>query len=109
MFVIYENVPKFADHHMKESIIRVHIVTLTGFMWKDDPANVVPTCTCPANRNLKDCCAGIMVALKERPEFSTWYGSSFLEKKELLSRRLRADLDPVCTICSFGDVPNSVL
>jgi len=102
VFIIYENVPKFTDHHMKESVVRVHIVNLRDYIWKDDPANVVPTCTCPANRNLKDCCAGIMVALKQRPEFATWYGSSFLEKRELLSRRLRADLDPVCTLSLYS-------
>ena len=95
LFVIYEHVPVRADHHMKEAITRVHIVNLENFMWKDDERNVVPTCICPANRNLKDCCAGIMFALQKRPEFKDWFGKSFMEKKELLSRRLRADLDPV--------------
>ena len=64
-------------------------------MWKDDEHNVVPACTCPANRNVNDCCAGIMCALQNQPEFKAWYGKSFLDKKEILSRRLRADLDPV--------------
>ena len=36
-----------------------------------------------------------MVALKHRQEFPAWYGKCFMEKRELLSRRLRADLDPV--------------
>ncbi len=103
VFVIHENVPTSLDHHMKEHIIRVHVVNLRDFKWKDDPTNVVPTCTCPANRNLKDCCAGIMVALKERKEFAAWYGKSFLDKRELLSRRLRADLDPVCAFCIYSD------
>jgi hypothetical protein len=101
VFVIHEHVPVSDDIHMKESIIRVHIVNLAGFTWKDEPANVVPTCTCTANRNLKDCCSGIMMALKQRPEFDAWYGSSFLEKRELLSRRLRADLDPVRAFFCF--------
>jgi hypothetical protein len=103
VFIIHENVPTSSDHHMKEHIIRVHIVNLAGFIWKDDSTNVVPTCTCPANRNLKDCCAGIMVALKERKEFAAWYGKSFLDKRELLHRRLRADLDPASTFCIHPD------
>ena len=103
VFVIHENVPVSSDYHMKESITRVHVVNMVGFKFKDDDTNVVPTCTCPANRNLKDCCCGIMVALKERQEFPSWYGKSFLEKRELLSRRLRADLDPVCTCCIYPD------
>jgi hypothetical protein len=93
--VLYEDVPK--EGHMKEAIIRVHIVNLEGFLWNDSAENVVPTCTCPANRNSNDCCAGIMKALTKLPEFSAWYSASngWLKKKELLSRRLRADLDPV--------------
>lgn len=83
---------------MKEAITRVHIVNLEGFLWKDDEDNVVPICTCPANRNSNDCCAGIMKALENRPEFAAWYATGsggWVKKKELLSRRLRADLDPV--------------
>ena len=106
IFIIHEIVPTAVDSHMKESITRVHIVNLEGFKWVDDPTNVVPTCTCPANRNLKDCCAGIMLALQQRKEFAAWYSlvPSFLAKRELLSRRLRADLDPVCTfLCICHD------
>jgi hypothetical protein len=103
IFIIHENVPVSADCHMKEGITRVHIVNLAGFLWKDDPKNVVPTCTCPANLNIKDCCAGIMVALKHQEEFGGWYGKTFLEKRELLSRRLRADLDPVRICHMFPD------
>ena len=95
VFVIYEHVPKTSDRHMKESITRIHIVNLEGFLWKDDATNVTPTCTCPSNCNLKDCCAGIMFAIQRRQEFKEWYGKCFTEKKELLHRRLRADLDPV--------------
>lgn len=95
VFIVHENVPLSANHHMHEPITRVHVVNMEGYMWEDHERNVVPTCTCPANRNLKDCCAGIMVALKHREEFTAWYGTSFMEKRELLSRRLRADLDPV--------------
>ena len=95
LFVIYEHVALVADYHMKEPVTRVHIVNLEDFMWKDDEHNVLPTCTCPANRNLKDCCAGIMFALQRQPKFKDWFGKSFTEKRELLSRRLRADLDPV--------------
>lgn len=81
---------------MPEDVTRVHIVNLKGFMWKDDEDNVVPTCTCPANINAKDCCAGIMAVLLERDEFKVWYGkSNTFFRKELLSRRLRADCDPV--------------
>ena len=98
LFVIYEHVAIVADYHMKEPVTRVHIVNLENFMWKDDEHNRVPTCTCPANRNLKDCCAGIMFALQQEPfkeKFKEWFAKCFTEKKELLSRRLRADLDPV--------------
>jgi hypothetical protein len=95
VFIIYENVPSNSDHHMKEDITRVHIVHLTGFLWKDDADNVVPTCTCPSNRNLKDCCAGIMFALQRRQEFSAWFAKGFIHHPELLNRRLRADCDPV--------------
>ena len=80
---------------MKETITRVHNVTIAGFLWKDDADNVVPTCTCPSNRNLKDCCAGIMFALQRCPQFADWYGQGFTHHRELLDRRLRADLDPV--------------
>jgi hypothetical protein len=83
---------------MKEAITRVHIVSLQDYLWKDDKDNVVPICTCPANRNSNDCCAGIMKALENQPEFAVWYANSsggWVKKKELLSRRLRADLDPV--------------
>lgn len=95
VFIIYEHVPTNSDHHMKENITRVHVVSLAGFLWKDDEDNVVPTCICPSNRNLKDCCAGIMYALQRRKEFPTWYGKGFMDHRELLDRRLRADLDPV--------------
>jgi hypothetical protein len=45
-----------------------------------------------------------MLALQQRKEFAAWYGNSFLAKRELLSRRLRADLDPVCTfLCICHD------
>ena len=104
IFIIHEVVPTAVDRHMKEPITRVHVVNLEGFGWgKADSPNVVPTCTCPANRNLKDCCVGIMFALQQRTEFSAWYGNSFLAKKELLSLRLRADIDPVCTLCICHD------
>ena len=93
--MIFEHVAVVADYHMKEAVTRVHIVNLEHFMWKDVEDNIVPTCSCPANRNLKDCCAGFMYALQLQPKFKEWFGKSFTEKKELLSRRLRADLDPV--------------
>lgn len=100
VFVIFEHVP--ISEHMKETVTRVHIVSLEDFDWKDTPDNVVPTCTCPSNRNLKDCCAGIMFALQQRPEFKDWYGTCFTHKKEILSRRLRADCDPVSVHCALS-------
>ena len=60
-------------------------------------AQVVPTCTCPANRNVKDCCAGIMCALQSQPQFKDWFGRSW-HKRELLARRNRADCDPFVDI-----------
>ena len=80
---------------MKEAVTRVHVVNLQLFLWDDTPENVVPTCCCSANRNCKDCCAGIMFALQHRKEFKDWFGTCFTKKKELMSRRLRADCDPV--------------
>ena len=61
---------------------------------------VVPTCTCPANRNAKDCCAGIMKALQTHEKFIDWYGQSW-HKKELLDRRHRADCDPFIDIANM--------
>jgi hypothetical protein len=95
VFIVYEQVQKNSDFHMKENIIRVHVVTTKGFVFEDRADNVAPTCTCPANRNLKDCCAGIMFVLQNRSEFSEWYGKGFIHHPELLNHRLRADLDPV--------------
>ena len=83
---------------MKTASVRCHLYgchSYTLFM------QVVPTCTCPANRNVKDCCAGIMFALQQQTEFKGWFGKSFLDKKELLSHRLRADLDPVSALYTF--------
>jgi hypothetical protein len=99
VFIIFEHVP--VARHMKEAVTRVHIVMLQGFLWDDRPENVVPTCSCPANRNLKDCCAGIMFALQHRTEFKTWYGTCYTLKRELLSRRLRADCDPVSALLAI--------
>ncbi len=65
---------------------------------------VVPTCTCPANRNAKDCCAGIMTALRHHPRFKDWYGQTW-HKKELLARRHRADCDPFCDIAKVLEQP----
>lgn len=65
---------------------------------------VVPTCTCPANRNAKDCCAGIMHALSTHERFSDWYGQSWY-KKELLARRHRADYDPFIRIAQVLENP----
>ncbi len=65
---------------------------------------VVPTCTCPANRNAKDCCAGIMKALQTHPKFPDWYGQSW-HKRELLHRRHRADCDPFIYIATVLEKP----
>ena len=65
---------------------------------------VVPTCTCPANRNAKDCCAGIMHALSQHPRFKTWYVSTW-HLRELLDRRHRADCDPFIEIAKVLERP----
>ena len=89
--------------HMKEPVTRVHVVCLAGFEWKDSDTNVVPTCTCPANINVKDCCAAIMKVIQGRPEFTTeWYNRSWY-KKELLHRRHRVDCDPFLDIANILD------
>ena len=65
---------------------------------------VVPTCTCPANRNAKDCCAGIMHALSKHERFKNWYGQTW-HKKELLAKRHRADCDPFVDIAKVLEQP----
>ena len=68
------------------------------------PLQVVPTCTCPANRNVKDCCAGIMHALSKHEKFGGWYGHTW-QKRELLDRRHRADCDPFIDIANVLERP----
>ena len=75
----------------------VHIASLEGFLWQDSADNVPPSCCCPVNRNGKDVCCGIMVALQQHPKFSAWFQKTWF-KKELLARRLRGDLDPFADI-----------
>ncbi len=104
-YVVLETVNKQGPH-MLESVTRVHIVCLAGFEFEDLVTNVVPTCTCPANRNAKDCCAGIMKALESHAKFKDWYqnGNSW-HKKELLHRRHRADCDPFIDIANVLHKP----
>jgi hypothetical protein len=62
---------------------------------------VVPTCTCAANVNAKDCCAGIMCAIAaQKDQFSCWFGQNWF-KRELLNRRHRADCDPFLEIAQM--------
>lgn len=62
---------------------------------------VVPTCTCPANVNVKDCCAGIMCALAaQKDRVTCWFGQNWF-KRELLNRRHRADCDPFLEIAQM--------
>ena len=111
--VVLEQVSACRASHTSENSIRVHIVSLAGFEFENTETNVgsiynhvsrfmtqqqvVPTCTCPANRNVKDCCAGIMCALQTHPKFKAWFGRTW-HKKELLARRHRADCDPFVDI-----------
>jgi hypothetical protein len=111
--VVLEQVSACRASHTSESSIRVHIVSLAGFEFENTATNVgsiynhvsrfmtqqqvVPTCTCPASRNVKDCCAGIMCALQTHPKFKSWFGRTW-HKKELLARRHRADCDPFVDI-----------
>lgn len=48
-----------------EDVIILHIVSLKDFAWADTAENKPPTCCCPANRNVKDVCCGIMFALQQ--------------------------------------------
>ena len=80
-----------------ERVTVVHITSLEGFLWKDTPENVPPTCCCPEHRNGKGVCCGIMIALQQQPAFSSWFKSNWF-KKELLARRHRGDLDPFIDI-----------
>jgi hypothetical protein len=101
-YLVLEQVSKDGVH-MKEDVTRVHVVCLAGFQWKDCDTNVVPTCTCPANINVKDCCAGIMKAIGEHPKFTTeWYNRTWY-KKELLHPRHRLDCDPFLEIANILD------
>ena len=66
---------------------------------------VVPTCTCPASVNVKDCCAGIMCALAaQKDRFTDWFGQNWF-KRELLHRRHRADCDPFLEIAQMKPNP----
>jgi len=71
----------------------------------------VPTCSCPANVNVKDCCAGIMCALSQAPaqkeRFIGWFGKNWF-KRELLDRRHRADCDPFLYIAETWNKPVKV-
>lgn len=38
--VIFEDVHHSSEKHMTEDVIRVHVVKLSGFLWKPDDGNV---------------------------------------------------------------------
>jgi hypothetical protein len=60
--VVYQWVK--ADGKRDRDVNCVHIVSTKDFEWADTPENIPPTCCCHVNRNAKDVCCGIMVALQ---------------------------------------------
>ena len=53
-----------AAGRITQDVTILHIVSLKDFAWADTAENKPPTCCCPANRNVKDVCCGIMFALQ---------------------------------------------
>jgi hypothetical protein len=58
-------VMNIATQKKNQDVTILHIVSLKDFAWADTPENKPPTCCCPANRNVKDVCCGIMFALQQ--------------------------------------------
>jgi hypothetical protein len=86
-----------------EDCVRIHVVSLRGFLWKDCPENVPPECfTCQTFLSTKCPCVGIQrVLLNVQPgdttlTLSQWLlkGGKGLLKPEIFNNRVRIDKDP---------------
>jgi hypothetical protein len=100
MWLLQERVYKH-DRERAEDCIKIHVVSLKGFIWKDCPTNVPPTClTCPTFLNTKCPCVGIQRALLNvNPDvgeltLSQWLLGKGIFKPEIFNNRLRIDKDP---------------
>lgn len=100
MWLLQERVSKHERSRVEDCVI-VHIVILQGFLWKDCPENVPPTClTCPTFLNTKCPCVGIQRALLnvEPPAgcdpLPKWLLGKGIFKPEIFNNRLRIDKDP---------------
>jgi hypothetical protein len=71
-YFVIEQAVKAAGQTTQDVTI-LHIVTLKEFAWSDSAENNPPTCCCPANRNAKDVCCGIMFAVTQVKDKYTQY------------------------------------
>lgn len=92
---------RFHDRVDDCTTIIVHVVSMKGFLWRDCPENVPPTClTCPIFLNTKCPCVGIQRALLNVPPdigdltLSQWLSGQGIFKPEIFNNRLRIDKDP---------------
>jgi hypothetical protein len=102
MWLLQEKVEKGGRERV-EDCVRIHVVSLRGFLWKDCPENVPPECfTCQTFLSTKCPCVGIQrVLLNVQPDDTTvslsqWLlkGGKGLLKPEIFNNRLRIDKDP---------------
>ncbi len=102
MWLLQEKVVKDGREKV-EDCVRIHVVSLRGFLWKDVPENVPPECfTCQTFLSTKCPCVGIQrVLLNVQPDvpdlsLSQWLlrGGKGLLKPEIFNNRVRIDKDP---------------
>lgn len=100
LWLLQEHVRNHKSDRVDDCTI-VHVVSMKGFMWRDCPENVPPTClTCPIYLNTKCPCVGIQRALLNVPPdvgdltLSQWLSGQGIFKPEIFNNRLRIDKDP---------------
>jgi hypothetical protein len=102
MWLLQEKVVK-GDREKVEDCVRIHVVSLRGFLHKDVPENVPPECfTCQTFLSTKCPCVGILrTLLNVQPDdpalsLSQWLqkGGKGLLKPEIFNNRVRIDKDP---------------
>jgi len=102
VWLLQEKVEKCGREKV-EDCVRIHVVSLRGFLWKDCPENVPPECfTCQTFLSTKCPCVGIQRALLNVPPeedgvtLSQWLGKGGkgLLKPEIFNNRVRIDKDP---------------
>jgi len=100
VWLLQQRVHKYNRDKVEDCTI-VHVVSLKGFLWRDCPENVPPTClTCPVFLNTKCPCVGIQRALLNVPPdvpdvtLPQWLSGSGIFRPEIFNNRLRIDKDP---------------